>query len=108
MKLDIWEAILSILDVGGIFQYERYEIRDRNGQLHREDGPAVIYPNGSYHWYRNGALHREDGPAVILPNGNQYWYRNDMYHRDDGPALIYQDGTQKWYLNGQLIRVKDK
>ena len=26
--------------------------------------------------YHDGELHREDGPAVIFPSGSQYWYRN--------------------------------
>jgi hypothetical protein len=28
-------------------------------------------------WYLNGDLHREDGPAVIYPDGTQRWYLND-------------------------------
>ena len=47
-----------------------------DGELHREDGPALIYPDGAQHWYLNGKRHREDGPAAIYPNGTQYWYRN--------------------------------
>jgi len=31
--------------------------------LHREDGPAVEWYNGSKEWYKNAKLHREDGPA---------------------------------------------
>lgn len=85
MKLDAWEAVSSILEAGGTFQNEMYACRNSNGAYHREDGPAVVYPDGTQHWYRNGMFHRDDGPAVILP-----------------------DGTQKWYRNGQLIRVKDK
>jgi hypothetical protein len=71
----------------------------RNGQYHREDGPAVIYPNGTQKWWLNGNLHREDGPAVIGSNGNEYWYLNGKYHREDGPAIIYPNGTQEWFLN---------
>jgi len=54
MKLDIWEAILSILEAGGKFEDGRYVVRNRNGYPHREDGPAVIHPDGRQHWYRNG------------------------------------------------------
>jgi hypothetical protein len=32
--------------------------------FHREDGPAVLYPNGDCQWYFDGRLHREDGPAI--------------------------------------------
>ena len=36
-----------------------------NGQLHREDGPAVIKA-GKYEYYRYGKRHRLDGPAHIV------------------------------------------
>ena len=39
-----------------------------DGYLHREDGPAVIYTDGSKEWWIRGNLHREDGPAAILKN----------------------------------------
>ncbi len=50
--------------------------RNENGDRHRVDGPAIIYPDGTQFWYINGKLHREDGPAVIYPNGIQHWYIN--------------------------------
>ena len=28
-------------------------------------------------WWLNGKLHREDGPAVEWPNGNKEWWLND-------------------------------
>ena len=34
------------------------------GQLHRIDGPAVEYADGSKSWYINGKFHRIDGPAI--------------------------------------------
>ncbi len=45
-----------------------------NGQIHREDGPAVEYPDGSKHWYLNDQLHREDGPAIERANGAKFWF----------------------------------
>ena len=30
--------------------------------------------NGVTKWFKNGVLHREDGPAVQYPDGRQYWY----------------------------------
>ena len=47
-----------------------------NGQLHRENGPAVERANGTKRWYLNGQLHREDGPAIECANGTKYWYIN--------------------------------
>lgn len=74
-----------------------------NGQLHREDGPAVIWADGNQEWYRNGLRHREDGPALIYANGNQEWFRNDRRHREGGPAMIWGE-NQYWYRNGQPHR----
>ena len=54
---------------------------------------------GNKFWYLNGELHREDGPAIERANGTKYWYINDKLHREDGPAMEYADGTKVWYLN---------
>lgn len=57
------------------------------GQLHRDEGPAIEYSDGTKCWYRNGLLHREDGPAVIYANGTRKWLLNGVPHRTDGPAV---------------------
>ncbi len=43
-------------------------------QLHRLDGPAVEYADGSKEWYVDGKLHRLDGPAVEYTDGHKAWY----------------------------------
>jgi hypothetical protein len=55
---------------------------------------------GTERWYKDGELHREDGPAVIYPDGSKFWYKHGLFHREDGPAVIVHDGNKKWYLNG--------
>jgi hypothetical protein len=63
--------------------------------------------NGIY-WTLNGQLHREDGPAVEWKNGHhgrQQWYINGKLHREDGPAMIRSDGREIFYLNGERIDV---
>ena len=71
-----------------------------NGGYHREDGPAIEYPNGSKSWFLNGKYHREDGPAIECSNGYIAWYVNGKCHREDGPAIEYPNGTKEWWLNG--------
>ena len=61
MKLDAWEAISSLIAAGGVFQYGRYQIVDSNGKPHRDDGPAIIYADGTQLWYRNGQLQTKPG-----------------------------------------------
>ncbi len=78
--------------------------RDDDNQLHRDDGPAEIWPDGTKQWYQHGKHHRDGGPAVIRWDGTQEWYQHGEYHRDDGPAVIEPDGTQLWYQDGKLHR----
>jgi len=42
-----------------------------NGQVHREDGPAIEFKSGRKDWFLYGRRHREDGPAVVYPNGEK-------------------------------------
>jgi hypothetical protein len=77
---------------------------NKEGQLHREDSPAIIQPDGAEYWYLNGEYHREDGPAYIHKNGFQAWYLNGKCHRENGPAKIWENGYQEWHFNGKLHR----
>lgn len=80
------------------------ECRNKEGELHCEHGPAVIYSDGTKHWYLNGKRHRENGPAIISSNGNQIWYKNGERHREDGPAVTSIFGYEEWYKNDKLHR----
>jgi hypothetical protein len=62
---------------------------------------------GNKFWYLNGELHRVDGPAIEFADGTKHWYLNDKRHRVDGPAIEYADGSKLWYLNGKQILEKD-
>ena len=39
-----------------------------------KNGKYIEY--GTQYWYLNDNLHRTDGPAVIYPKGTQCWYLN--------------------------------
>jgi hypothetical protein len=92
--------------------YIKYEVRVYadgrkfwylNGNLHREDGPAIEHGNGDKFWYLNGNLHREDGPATEHGNGDKSWYLNGKLHREDGPAIECVSGDKCWYLNNEQL-----
>jgi len=70
-----------------------------NNRLHRINGPALEYSNGSKYWYLNGKAHRENGPAIEFSNGSKFWLINNKKHREDGPAVDDIDGTKEWWLN---------
>ena len=64
--------------------------------------------DGTQNWYQKGKLHREDGPAIIYPDGEERWYQYGKLHRTDGPAVIFPDGEKLWYLNGVIYEPQDK
>ena len=66
-----------------------------------------VYDNGKIEWQLDGKYHREDGPAIIRPDGTKYWCKNGEYHREDGPAVIWPDGIKEWYLNGERYTEKE-
>ncbi len=73
-------------------------------KMHREDGPAVEWLDGSInHWYLNNKRHRVDGPAIEYIIGYKAWYIDDKLHRTDGPAIIKADGYKEWWLNGERV-----
>lgn len=79
-------------------------IRESDGKIHRDDGPAIEYPDGSRRWLRNGKLHRTDGPAIENAEGSRHWFRNDLLYRKDGPAIEHEDGTREWFIKNQRHR----
>lgn len=77
---------------------------NKNGRLHREDGPALIEADGGQSWFKNGKLHRDNGPAEIEADGRHAWFKNGVLHREDGPAYEeFLTGFKEWYINGKDI-----
>ncbi len=37
------------------------------------------WTNGTKNWFKNGELHREDGPARIYPDKDKEWHLNGHY-----------------------------
>ncbi len=81
--------------------------RNKKGEYHRLDGPAIEYSNGNKQWWQNGRLHRLDGPTIECVNGGKSWYQNGKLHRLDGPALEYANGNKEWWKNGRRFKNKD-
>jgi len=84
-------------------EYGTVKYYNEKGQLHREDGPAVIHTNGYEEWYQNNKLHRLDGPALTYIDGTKEWHLNGFLHRLDGPAIERTDGRKEWWVNGELV-----
>jgi hypothetical protein len=96
---NIWKILRNKPIINEYGTQRWYSIKN---QLHKKNGPAVIYANGTQEWWINERRHRIDGPAYIRSDGYQEWYRNGEWHRTDGPAVTYYDGTQTWFIDGTL------
>ena len=65
---------------------------------------VIVDEYGAIRWYNEaGQLHREEGPAIEYADGTKVWYLNGQYHREDGPAKEWADGSKSWWLNGQFL-----
>lgn len=108
----------------------------KDDELHRVDGPAVIYTDGDIGWFIDGVgirssqlyqqlagLSDEDMLSLILKYGSptkenpeydeytnaQFWYNDySKLHRTDGPAAIYSSSIKFWYINGVKITSADE
>jgi hypothetical protein len=76
---------------------------DSNGKLHRDDGPAVIYADGTKEWFQHGRYHRDDGPAIDEADGDKEWWQHGRRHRDDGPAIEWDDNQNYWFLRDKYL-----
>jgi hypothetical protein len=68
---------------------------NKDGHLHREDGPAIVFRSGYEAWWLNGKLHREDGPAIIYSNGEKsYWLNDKQYTEDAFKTIQFFNGVK--------------
>jgi hypothetical protein len=77
--------------------------RNLEGQLHREDGPAVEDVDRYKAYYINDKLHRVDGPAIEYADGYKAYLIDGKLHREDGPAREWENGDKFYYINHKLL-----
>jgi hypothetical protein len=92
--------IEEVYENGGIKWY-------KDGVLHKDNGPAMLWDGGYEAWYKNGFAHREDGPAIIYPGGRKCWYKNGKKHREDGPAYEKPNGYKEWWIEDKQLTEKE-
>lgn len=64
--------------------------------------------NGDLCYYKDGNLHREDGPAVEFLNGTKEWYLKGKLYWVDGPAIERTSGQQdEYFINGAEVVFAD-
>ena len=93
---EVFDALRYRIEVN---QHGTRKYYNKAGQLHRINGPAIEYADGTKCWYQNSLIHRTDGPAIEYADGEKWWYQNGLRHRTDGPAITWPEGRKWWYLN---------
>ena len=86
---------LTIYESAGWCLNNKLPHRSIRGYIH------VKWEDGLEEWYLDGERHRIDGPALVFPNGTKHWYLYGKPHREDGPAAMFNSGVVKWFLNGE-------
>lgn len=89
----------------------KWWFNDKN-QVHRLDGPAIIYPNGTKRWYQNGLLHRLDGPAVEYFSGTdghhtKWWIRGEHYTEEGFNKKVKEINEINESLKSLIEKLKD-
>lgn len=63
---------------------------------------VTVSSNGNIRFFnKKGEYHCEHGPAVIYYDGSKHWFQNNKYHRLDGPAIEYANGYKGWFIEGK-------
>jgi len=59
--------------------------------------------DGDKQWLKDGNFHRENGPAIENADGTKQWYFHGKRHREDGPAIEWANGDKGWWLHGEKV-----
>lgn len=71
-------------------------------KLHRIDGPAVEWTNGTKEWFIDGVPHRTDGPALLLPDGRKFWIINGNQMTEEEFNKYVGNKTN---CNGKIVEI---
>ncbi|MFW5794455.1 MAG: hypothetical protein ACOCV1_03120 [Bacillota bacterium] len=102
-----------------VWDYEYEEGLERRGVFSNFLSAGKFYDdiNDFIYYMKNGEYHREDGPAIIYRRGFSYmahfvWYNHGKEHRIDGPALyIFNENdkivNRQYFIFGEQVSEKD-
>ena len=64
---------------------------------------VIVNEYAHCYYNKDGQLHRTEGPAVIWWNDTKEWYQKGLRHRTDGAAIERVNGYKEWWLNGEEL-----
>jgi len=77
----------------GKYQYKPYDIIK---------GSSIRYASNYCEYLLDGEIYRENGPAIIYNDGSERkeWVIYNRRHKEDGPAVIWSGGGKEYWLDG--------
>ncbi len=76
--------------------------------MNYEEYVVTVYDNGDTYWCnKEGKLHRLNGPAEECSNGYKTYWVNGKLHNLEGPAVIYSSGEVEYYIEDKRYSKKD-
>lgn len=102
------------------------ELWFEDGKLHRSDGPAITYADGTKEWWIRGRRHRQGAASVVVAKGARWnnwqpvghmssrkrmpltgpaelYYSHGQLHNVSGPALRAQGRRDQYWLEGEKL-----
>ena len=76
----------------------------QNNKLHRLDGPAIEFANGSKEWFQNGLRHRIDGPAIECITGDKFWFIKENEYTEEE----FKKVTEKNCIENKVVEIEGK
>ena len=73
-----------------------------------ENFTGIVEYNGAKFWYRNGELHRESGPACEYADGDKYWYFNGIAYTESAYKAEIAKRSTTPPCNGKIVEIDGK
>jgi len=63
---------------------------------------VIKYPSELHHT-KDGVIHSDSGPAIIYNDGSVVYFKNGLKHNAKGPAVVWADGSKEWWFGGRFF-----
>lgn len=73
------------------------------------ESKPTVDDTGATCWFNaDGEYHRDDGPAIIWKDGSEFWYQYDRCHNINGPAARWTESNSvSWHIDGMKISFEE-
>ena len=88
--------------------HEQYLQKYDEGEYHLPNNEMMVVSNYRVIFLKHDNPHRDNGPSIIYHDGTEFWHSNGKRHRLDGPAVTWKTGLKEWWISGREITKKIK